>query len=216
MQYTFTSDWFSKHIPLWQEKLIGLAGKQNVNALEIGSYEGRSAVWLLDNILTASDSRLTCVDTFEMTDEFRKNFERRKIAIPYDADIEGTFDANIQATGAEKRVTKLKGRSAEILYTLPLDSFDIVYIDGSHTARNVLTDAVLSWNLLKINGIMIFDDVRWNLFPEDILKSPRPAIDAFMYCFDGEFVLMEHSDQVMLRKTKNIRDTVRLLSGPDT
>lgn len=216
MKYTFTSDWFSRHIPLWKERLAGLAGKPNLRALEVGSYEGRSAVWLLENILTVPDSRLTCVDTFEMNDEFREIFERRKIAISHDADIEGMFDTNIRATGVEKKVTKLKGRSDEVLRTIPLDSFDIVYIDGSHTARNVLTDAVLCWNLLKINGIMIFDDYRWNVFPEDILRSPQPAIDAFLHCFDGEFVLMERDRQVMLRKTRNIRDTIRSLTGPDT
>lgn len=216
MQYVFTSDWFSRNIPSWKEKIGGLAGQPNLRALEVGSYEGRSAVWLLENILTAPDSSITCVDTFEMDDEFREILNRMKIAIPQNVNIEEMFDANVLATGVKEKVTKLKGRSAEMLRTLPLDSFDVIYIDGSHTARNVLRDAVLCWDLMKINGIMIFDDYRWNVFPEDILKSPGPAIDAFMHCFDGEFVLVKHDYQVMLRKTKNVRDIVRSLSGPDT
>ena len=216
MQYAFTSDWFSGNIPSWKDKLGGLAGQPNLHAVEIGSYEGRSAVWLLENILTAPDSRLTCIDKFEMDDEFHEIVDRMKLAIPQHADIEGVFDANIRATGAEKKVRKLKGRSVEMLRNLPLDSYDLIYIDGSHTARNVLTDAVLCWDLLKINGIMIFDDYRWNVFTEDVLKSPQPAIDAFMHCFDGEFVLIERDYQIMLRKTKNVRDVVRSLSGPDT
>jgi hypothetical protein len=33
--------------------------------------------------------------------------------------------------------------------------------DGSHRARDVLEDAVLSWPLLKVGGIMLFDDYLW-------------------------------------------------------
>ncbi len=57
----FTADWFSSHIPHWERLLRPLAG-QPIQALEIGSYEGRSAVWLLQEILTHPESRLTCVD----------------------------------------------------------------------------------------------------------------------------------------------------------
>ena len=36
--------------------------------------------------------------------------------------------------------------------------YDIIYIDGSHEARDVLEDAVLAYRLLKIGGLLIFDD----------------------------------------------------------
>ncbi len=217
MSYQFiTHDWFSQHIPIWQEKLTCFAGMPNVQALEIGSFEGRSAVWLLENLLTGPGTHLTCIDTFILDDEFREIIDRMKLEIPQNLDIEARFDHNIAAAGAEKRVTKLKGSSTEMLRTLPLDRFDLIYIDGSHTARNVLTDAVLCWDLLKRDGILILDDYRWNVFPEDGLKSPRIAIDAFMRCFDGEYVTILMDYQVMLRKTKNIRETVRSLSMRDT
>ena len=35
---------------------------------------------------------------------------------------------------------------------------DLIYIDGSHLAKDVLSDAILSWKLLKPSGVMIFDD----------------------------------------------------------
>lgn len=188
----------------------------DMKALEVGSFEGRSAVWLLENLLTHPTSHLTCIDMFEMDGEFREIRDRMKLSVPDDIDIEGHFDANMLATGAASRVTKLKGASTEMLRRLPLHSFDLIYIDGSHTARNVLTDAVLCWDLLKLNGILIFDDYRWNPFTEDALKGPQKAIDAFMECFDGEYVLVLMDYQVMLRKTKNIRDVVRSLSDRST
>ena len=212
MQYQFSSDWFSPHTPLWKEKLAIFSGMPDIQGLEIGSFEGRSAIWLLENILTHPTSHLTCVDKFEMDSEFREICEKMKLSIPHDLNIEECFDANILASGASQRITKRRGASNEVLRNLALNSFDFIYIDGSHTTRNVLRDAVLSWDLLKLNGILIFDDYRWNPFEEDVLMGPKKAIDAFMECFDGEYVLMHMDYQVMLRKTHNIRDTVRSLS----
>ena len=40
-------DWFSQHIPVWTEVLAPLlAATDPIHVLEIGSYEGRSAVWI--------------------------------------------------------------------------------------------------------------------------------------------------------------------------
>ncbi|MDH5379453.1 MAG: class I SAM-dependent methyltransferase [Cyclobacteriaceae bacterium] len=36
--------------------------------------------------------------------------------------------------------------------------FDLIYIDGSHLFENVFIDAYYSFQLLNINGILIFDD----------------------------------------------------------
>ena len=38
-------------------------------------------------------------------------------------------------------------------------SFDIIYIDGSHNGEDILSDAIESYKLLNIGGIIIFDDV---------------------------------------------------------
>jgi predicted O-methyltransferase YrrM len=39
--------------------------------------------------------------------------------------------------------------------------FDFIYVDGSHQAPDVLSDAVLSFTLLKRNGVIAFDDYLW-------------------------------------------------------
>jgi predicted O-methyltransferase YrrM len=64
--------------------------------------------------------------------------------------------------------------------------FDLIYIDGSHQAPDVLTDAVMSFQLLKVGGVMIFDDYLWTMDKpgfQDVLKMPKPAIDAFLNIF---------------------------------
>ena len=49
MEYEFSSDSFSGSIPVWQRIFAELAPCRKI--LEIGSYEGRSAVWLIENVL---------------------------------------------------------------------------------------------------------------------------------------------------------------------
>ena len=132
-KYRFTSDWVTRYEDRWRREHAGWAGRPKLRFLEIGSYEGRSACWWLDNVLTHVTSSLTCVDPF--------------IAHDTQGDL---FDFNVAASGAQQRVKKVKAFSFEVLRTLPKSSFDFVYIDGSHFAADVAKDALLGWPLLKI------------------------------------------------------------------
>ena len=63
--FIFTSDWFSAHIPFFEKRLERLKGAKDIHFLEVGSYEGRSSCYFLENyILDDEKSTLTCVDTF--------------------------------------------------------------------------------------------------------------------------------------------------------
>ncbi len=154
----FTKDWFTHNIPAWESLLEKTIPKR---ALEVGSYEGRSACWLIENCPFLVS--LYCIDVW------------------LDADVERRFDENTH--GKHDHLVKCKGRSvfklAELVATMP-NSFDFIYIDGSHTAPDTLTDAVLALQLLKVGGILIFDDYLWS---EDgrmnPLLSPKMGIDAF-------------------------------------
>jgi predicted O-methyltransferase YrrM len=67
-----------------------------------------------------------------------------------------------------------------------MESFDLIYIDGSHEATDVLTDAILAFPLLRIGGTLIFDDYIWSdQIPErrEPSRMPKPAIDAFVNVF---------------------------------
>lgn len=167
--------------------------KPDLSFLEIGSFEGRSAIWLLENILTDPTSRITCVDTW------RGSAEHKNSAIDF-KNIEENFDYNIQISGRAKQVTKIKGYSAFELRRLPFASFDFVYIDASHKASDVLEDAVLSWQLLKVDGVMIFDDYIWEPQYAQI-DSPALAIDAFVKCYADKLSVLRKGMQVTIRKT---------------
>jgi len=62
--YVYQVDWFTPQMPLWEKYLSVYKGKEDLSFLEIGSFEGRSAVWLLETILTDDTAKLTCIDPF--------------------------------------------------------------------------------------------------------------------------------------------------------
>jgi predicted O-methyltransferase YrrM len=58
--------------------------------------------------------------------------------------------------------------------------FDMVYVDGSHQAADVLWDALLAFKLLRVGGLMVLDDYLWpGDSRHDVLMAPKIAIDAF-------------------------------------
>ncbi len=188
--YTFQVDWFSEQIPWWEKQLAKFKGKPNLQFLEIGSFEGRSAVWLLENILTDSTSILTCIDTFGGSPEH----ENKQLRI---GEIEQHFRHNIKESGSEKKVIIKKGYSKEILPGLTHGAYDCIYIDGSHKASDVLEDAILSKLLLKKGGMLIFDDYVWDERIDE-LDRPKVAIDAFLKVYKGQYKLLYKGKQIMV------------------
>lgn len=194
--YTYQSDWFTAQIPLWEQHLKEFRGKDGLSFLEIGSFEGRSAVWLLTEILTGPHSRLVCIDTFEGSIE-----NQTKAGIDLSL-IETHFDRNINQTGMGHKVQKIKSTSVDAFRQLSLASYDCIYIDGSHTAPDVLSDAVMYWHLLKKGGLMIFDDYIWEEAGMKDLDTPQPAIDAFLAINAHEIEVLYKGIQVIIRKKK--------------
>lgn len=121
--YRFSIDGhFADNEPVWRSHLSHLRDRP-VRCLEIGCLEGESTTWILDELLTHSDAHLTCVDPWP------------------DPEVEARFDFNVRQTGRLDRIVKLKGLSQEVLPSIT-DRFEFAYIDGSHEARDVMTDAV--------------------------------------------------------------------------
>jgi len=179
-KYDFTTDWFSAWEGLWLKHFCEFALHPS-NFLEIGSLEGRSAVWMLDHLLVHPESRLTCLDLF------------------HNAEVEARFDANVAATGAGGKVTKLRGFSWRLLRELAPSSFDLIYVDGSHHGQSVIEDAVLSFRLLRQGGWLVFDDYPWRK-DETHPVFPKDAVDAFLHLYQGQVELCHLKWQVILKK----------------
>lgn len=172
--YSFTQDWFDRAIPFMEQIKTNFGQPKRI--LEIGSYEGRSTVWFAENMLQGG-GEICCIDTWEGGEEHKE--------MDIVAGVEATFDANMNALQANiadrNNVTKQKGTSVQWLaeHIRRGSKFDFIYVDGSHTAPDVLTDLCLSWQLLDVGGIMVMDDYLWGE-ARDALHRPKLAIDAFV------------------------------------
>lgn len=174
----FGSNFFEKWIPKWQTHLGHLAGKPNILGIEIGCLHGDCTVFCADKIANGEGSIHHCVDINET------EFLKHNIA-PY----------------IGKNVNFIKGRSYNVLtFAFKEKSADYIYIDGSHLAIDVLSDAVLSWSLLKDGGILIFDDYGWGAHTTDEKQKPKLAIDAFLQAYTGHYQMLEGGWQVYLKK----------------
>lgn len=183
-EYEFTGDYFTVHLPCWKEVLDPYKGKSNVNYLEIGVYEGGSLLWMLENILTADTARATAIDIFA-------------------GSYKDTYFKNVELSGFADKVTTIAQASQIALRGLPLESFDLIYIDGSHFKNDVLEDAVLSWRLLKKGGLMIFDDYREADACDQMpgkFRCPKMAIDPFVQCFEAQCEVIHNEWQLIIRK----------------
>jgi predicted O-methyltransferase YrrM len=179
--FEFTEDWFSNHMPAWNKIIKDLRPRR---ILEIGSYEGRATTYLIRTCTSFGPLHITCVDTWDGS-----------VDLPSArmAGVERRFDRNVseavRLAEASVDFMKRKQDSTQAMSGFVAEGrepFDLIYVDGSHTAPDVLTDAVLAFRLLRVGGVMVFDDYLWSMEAPlyvDPLNMPKPAIDAFTMIF---------------------------------
>ena len=74
----------------------------------------------------------------------------------------GGAKAEVEAGGAKAGGAKAGGAKAEVEAEVEQKQYDIIYIDGSHVACDVLLDAVCSFTLLSVRKIFLFFFVIFN------------------------------------------------------
>ena len=187
-QPVFSTDWFETCArPVWDHLVPGLPASR---VLEVGSYEGASACYLIAQLGAKAPLEIHCVDTWEDTG----SFDGGEVDM---GAVEAQFRRNTCLLVARSphpvKLDVHKGSSDTLLPKLLTELgngyFDMVYIDGSHRAPDVLADAVLGFMLLRPGGIMVFDDYLWRGGDGDFgnpAQSPKMAIDAFVNCNYGK------------------------------
>jgi len=182
--YKFTTDWFSQNIPVW-ERIFSDFKPESV--LEIGSYEGRSAVWMAEMMHNQlNGGHIDCIDTWP------------------DGDVQNRFEDNIKIAQWKfpgVRIRSYKIPSYEIAAFKRINEYDLVYIDGSHKASEVLSDAVDAYHLCRHGGVIIFDDYNnGGASADNPLDLPKIAVDAFLKCFGREVEIIHRDYQLIVRK----------------
>jgi predicted O-methyltransferase YrrM len=190
----FTEDWTTHNFDSWRQ-LFTPRRECVFRILEIGSWEGRSAVFFLEFF---SGAHITCIDTFAGNIEHYRELGLGP-RIPL---VERQFDENLASYG--DRVTKIKSTSAVALARLieQRAQFDLIYIDGSHMRDDVLIDSLLAWQLAGPGALLLWDDYGGAIGKPDA-ERPAPAIDLFLGLHSGEFTELHRGYQVAVEKVSN-------------
>jgi len=185
-----STDWFSGKIPfwLWAFDEFSLRNKRDLKALEIGSWEGFSAHFLLDQLPTA---HLTCVDTWSWPGHDEIAGTSTKV-------VEENFDFNMSSFNT--RLKKFRGTSIEYFARHNEGEFDFIYVDGGHHVDDVLIDALKCFQMLKNGGIIIFDDYHWK-DSSGVMENTAAAINSFLKLKKNKYSIERIYSQLILRKT---------------
>jgi len=159
--------------------------------LEVGAFEGRSFS-LFCAIASSVDQEalfVTSIDSWQGGSEHVLSRHDMKSAESY---YDSVVNACKTVLGSRLKSEKLKGLSHLALHKIHDREgfYDMIFIDGGHKSKEVLTDLVLSWNLLANGGVLVIDDYIWMGSPNIVLDSPKLGIDSFLSCFAGEYTII--------------------------
>ena len=193
--FTFSNDWFNQTAQRNFELILPEIQPKKI--LEIGSYEGASTCYVIETLGRSSPIEIHCVDTW------LGGQEHRDVNM---LEVESRFLKNtelaIQRSSNRIKLVRHKGFSDKVLASLLASNqcdFDFIYVDGSHEAPDVIVDAILSFRLLKVGGVLGFDDYIWGM--DNILMSPKIAIDSFVNIYSKKLRIVSLNLQIFVQKT---------------
>lgn len=157
--------------------------EKELNILELGTYRGASAFLFL-NLL--KNSKITCVDSFADPINFK------------------LFEKNLNEFLVNDRVIIKKSSTLSFFAKeMKKNFYDIVYIDAGHGYSDLAIDIHCSFDQVKNDGLIIFDDYEWqdkNFMSMD--KNVRLAINDFLERANGCYDVLHHGYIVILKKIK--------------
>ena len=180
----FTTNWLTRDLDSWLAALAPFKDRP-ARVLDVGSYEGRSAVTFLELLPKA---HVVSVDQFVFA-EMDKG-----------AAIEARFHKNTEGYG--ERIRQIKGPAAATLDDLrkQKQTFDVIYADAGKARDWVFALSALAWPLLKAGGIIIWDDLRWGR-DRPSAEKPGDAILLFAEAFAPSLEVLHKDKQLIARKT---------------
>ena len=188
----------------WDKYLNRFVGKR-VNILELGVFKGEAMKWFLDNLMSHKESTYTGVDTFEGSPEYFMYTDPENNMINF-KEVKKECFSIINKSNKKDRILIIEKDTQTALYDLftkenKKNYYDIIFIDASHESIDVISDSILSWNLLKEDGILIEDDYWWDALDQEHFR-PKISIDSFIVIYKSQLDVLYKGRQVIFRKKK--------------
>jgi len=183
-----STDYFSINAYYWD--LIISKNFKEFSYLEIGSWEGNSASYILKNFKT---KKVFCVDIWDTNNDSPKQEERNRFE---------SFIFNLKKF--KERFSFFKGTSDKF-FKNNSQKFDVIYIDGWHEANQVYKDINNSWDCLNVNGIIICDDYFYGDIKNNLVNNlPANAINKFIFENKNKLkVICVNNTQIFFKKMTN-------------
>lgn len=173
-QLLVTRQWFSKrNLATFRTDVLPRYKDKPCVYLEIGVYEGCSARWMCDYVLTHPQSYMVGVDTWLQTSK-RTPEEMEEVLARARFNLKPHLEA--KTPDGFPRCTLVRAMSADAVrmmvhragrWGIRRGGVDVCMIDGHHSELAVLDDARFAIQLVKKGGLLIFDDVRNDKVKED-------------------------------------------------
>ncbi len=180
--YDFTQDYLRDGRKRLFTALLGSMATRPVRGLEVGCLEGRSMIWLAENICRHPASTILGVDPSRNAQCYTRLL------------------TNIARCPMASKITLRRESSFTVLPGLESAGYDFVYIDGDHEGKSVLFDGLTAFEKLKPGGVLIFDDYEWTNSSGWFRVMPKPAIDAFLTVCGPWLDVLHKEYQVAVRR----------------
>jgi len=183
-----TKDYFSINAYYWN--LIIHKNFKEFSYLEIGSWEGNSALYILKNFKT---KKVFCVDTWDLNDNIYKEEEKAKFE---------SFKSNLIEF---KNCFIFFKSTSDSFFEKNKERFDVIYVDGWHEAPQVYKDINNAWDCLNIGGLMICDDYFYgNIMLNNDHNLPADAINQFLLERKNHLnIVCVNNMQIFIKKISN-------------
>ena len=125
------------------------------DVVEIGSWQGRSTVFLAYAAKASGNGQVWAID------HFKGNVGKEHFYVVNEkdlSDLKSGFEKNIDYAGLSEHVNLLDMPNAEAVSHIKDKSVRFLFIDGDHTREGVLTDLRLFIPKLIDDAIIVFDD----------------------------------------------------------
>ena len=155
--------------------------------LEVGCYEGLSSFYVLSEYKSVNAFFL---DIWDMPNPNSKTLSHNFGL------IEKVFDQNLSGFDFKK----MKNDSVISMRKLLKENvhFDFIYIDGSHNGEDILSDAIEAFKILKVNGLMFFDDFLQH--DDNRILQSYVGIDKFLSLYSDYLKIEYFQNNLVVRK----------------
>lgn len=133
--------------------------------LEVGVWRGEYAKYVLERC--SSIRRYYMIDPWTNLPDWNKPFN-----LSQEAFSEVYDQAMLNTEFAASRRVVLRGRTKEVIATIPNGSLDFAYLDGDHTLRGITIDLIKLFPKVREGGFLAGDDFTANPWQHEAPYDP--------------------------------------------